>query len=228
MITLEASGLYKYFHKKSLFSKTDVFYAIQDMSFTIPQGQTVGIIGTNGSGKTTLMRLLAGILSPSRGRLSVIGRIAPMISFNSCLLSFLTAEENISLMLSLFRLNYNERKKITPQILDFFEMSEFLDMPLKNFSSGMVSRLSFSIGVHLPSDILLLDEILAVGNEAFQKKCLDKISSIRKEGKTVLFSSHRMSQIQNVCDRVFWIHQGGLKLDGPPDRVVDSYLASQR
>ena len=228
MTAIELSGVSKDFHRKeALFSKSDVFHAVEDLSFSVRKGETVGIVGTNAAGKTTLMRLIAGILSPTHGRITVGGGVLPLLGFNTCLHHLLTAKENIGFLLSLHKMPRSAQKKIFPQIVDFFGMPDFLDMPLKNFSDGMISRLSFSIGVHLPSDILLLDEILAVGNEAFQKKCLEKIQSMRKEGKTILFSSHRMDQVQKVCDRVLWIHQGQLALDGSPDKVVAAYLASQ-
>jgi lipopolysaccharide transport system ATP-binding protein len=199
------------------------FNAINDLSFTIRHGETVGVIGPNGSGKSTLLKLLAGVLYPTSGCVFVQGRVAPFLELGVGFEPELTGRENIYLYGAIMGMSRREIDKKYWEILDFAELRRFEDMKLHNFSSGMQLRLGFSIAIQTNPDILLVDEVLAVGDEAFQQKCMGKIEEIRREGKTILFVSHELAQIRAVCKTCMLFQQGQISAIGTPDEVIDDY-----
>jgi ABC-type polysaccharide/polyol phosphate transport system ATPase subunit len=199
------------------------FEALKHVSFEIARGEMVGIIGRNGSGKSTLLKIVAGVYRPTAGRIKVKGSIAPLIELGAGFHHELTGRENIlinGLLLGLSKRQVQEREA---QIIEFAELGDFIDAPIKQYSSGMYMRLAFAVATEVDPDILLIDEILAVGDGAFQKKCFDRIRRFRDEGKTILFVSHDMGSVRKFCDRVLLIHNGQLQQDGTPDQVIVSY-----
>ncbi|MDR7926181.1 ABC transporter ATP-binding protein [Acidithiobacillus thiooxidans] len=202
------------FHKNKR-EKREHFLALNDVSFTVEQGEALGLLGHNGSGKSTLLQIIAGILQPTKGRVIVNGRVAPLIQLGVGFNSELTGYENIFLNASLYGFMNKEIKKHVKSIIEFSELENFIDTPLKNYSSGMQMRLGFSIAVHLSPDILLADEILAVGDQAFQKKCLDKIGEMRNSGMSLILVSHSQDQINKFCDYSVRMDHGQIVEQGP-------------
>jgi lipopolysaccharide transport system ATP-binding protein len=199
------------------------FNAVNDLSFRILHGETVGVIGPNGSGKSTLLKLLAGVLYPTKGCVLVQGRVAPFLELGVGFEQQLTARENIYLYGAIMHMSRREIDRKYWEILDFAELRRFENMKLHNFSSGMQLRLGFSIAIQTRPDILLVDEVLAVGDEAFQQKCMEKIEEIRKNGKTILFVSHELKQIRAVCKTCMLLQHGQIAAIGTPDYVIDEY-----
>ncbi len=203
--------------------RRETFWALRDVDLTVAAGEFLGLIGPNGSGKSTLLRIMAGIFPPSEGRVIVRGRTAPMIELGVGFHPELTGRENIYLNASLYALSKRETDRLYRQIVEFSELDEFIDVPVKNYSTGMYMRLGFSVAVHLEPDILLIDEVLAVGDERFQRKCLQRMDGIRRRGKTIVLVSHDMSMIQELCDRVCLLMRGRLEAEGEPAKVVQRY-----
>ena len=202
----------------------EVFAALQDISFTVKHGETFGIIGPNGSGKSTLLKILAGVLYPDSGRVRVNGKIAPFLELGVGFQPDLTAKENIFLYGAIMGLSKKEIATKYDEILDFAELKRFESMKLKNFSSGMAVRLAFSTAIQTDPDILLVDEVLAVGDESFQRKCSEKIDEIRKDGKTIILVSHAMGIVQELCKRCILIRNGNIISLGETKTVIDKYL----
>ncbi|MEM4283845.1 MAG: ABC transporter ATP-binding protein [Candidatus Caldarchaeum sp.] len=199
------------------------FWALRDISFTVERGEALGLIGPNGSGKSTLLRLIARTLSPTKGEVIVRGRVAPMIELGGEFHYELTGQENIYLNASLYGLTRRETERIYKDIVDFSELGEFIDVPVKNYSTGMYARLGFSIAIHLSSDILLIDEVLAVGDERFQKKCLERLMGLRQQGKTIVFVSHDPTLVRYLGDRACLLSHGELQAFGPVASVLEAY-----
>ncbi|MBU2841435.1 ABC transporter ATP-binding protein [Acidithiobacillus thiooxidans] len=195
------------FHKNKR-EKREHFLALDDVSFTVEQGEALGLLGHNGSGKSTLLQIIAGILQPTKGRVIVNGRVAPLIQLGVGFNNELTGYENIFLNASLYGFMNKDIKKHVKGIIEFSELENFIDTPLKNYSSGMQMRLGFSIAVHLRPDILLADEILAVGDQAFQKKCLDKIGEMRQSGMSLILVSHSQEQVDKFCNNFIRLEHG--------------------
>lgn len=200
------------------------FSAIDDLSFCIRQGETVGVIGPNGSGKSTLLKLIAGVLYPDKGCVLVQGRVAPFLELGVGFEQELTARENIYLYGAIIGIPRREIDRKYWSILDFAELRRFEDMKIRNFSSGMHLRLGFSIAIHTNPDILLVDEVFAVGDEAFQRKCMGKIEEFRRAGKTILFVSHDLDQIREICKTCMLFQNGRIIASGATDEVIDQYL----
>lgn len=198
------------------------FYALKDINVKIPKGEVVGILGTNGSGKSTLSVVLSGISEVDSGELVVNGEQA-LIAINTGLNNQLTGLENIELKGALLGFNKKRVKEITEGVIQFAEIGEFLYQPVKKYSSGMKSRLGFSINLALNPDILIVDEALSVGDKGFAKKCLDKMTELKQEGKTIIFISHALQQVRNFCDTALWIEAGEMKEYGPVNEVADHY-----
>ncbi len=195
------------FHKNKR-EKRECFLALDDVSFTVEQGDALGLLGHNGSGKSTLLQIIAGILQPSKGHIIANGRVAPLIQLGVGFNPELTGYENIFLNASLYGfLNKDVRKRIK-DIIEFSELEHFIDTPLKNYSSGMQMRLGFAVAVNLQPDILLADEILAVGDQAFQDKCLDKIATMRSNGMTLILVSHSRDQVNKFCNQFVQLESG--------------------
>jgi ABC-type polysaccharide/polyol phosphate transport system ATPase subunit len=201
------------------------FWALKDVNFSIYGGEVVGIIGENGSGKSTTLKLISRILRPTSGGVSVKGKVSALLELGAGFHPDLTGRENIFLNGSLLGLSKREMDARLDQIVEFSELAEFIDTPIKHYSSGMTMRLGFAVAVHVDPDILLTDEVLAVGDEAFQRKCLDHISELRRRGVTIIFVSHALEAVRALCRRVIWLDHGRVIADGPAGQVIDKYLA---
>jgi len=205
-------------------SVTEELWALKDVSFEIKQGDRVGIIGRNGAGKSTLLKILSRITEPTEGRVSIRGRVASLLEVGTGFHPELTGRENIYLNGAVLGMTKREIKKKFDEIVAFAEVERFLDTPVKRYSSGMYVRLAFAVAAHLEPEILVVDEVLAVGDAQFQKKCLGKMEQVGKEGRTVLFVSHNMQAIQTLCNRAVWINSGSIEQDGAVFSVVSTYL----
>lgn len=203
----------------------EAFWALRDLSFGVYAGEVVGIIGENGSGKSTTLKLISRILEPTSGSVSVKGKVSALLELGTGFHPELSGRENIFLNGSLLGMSKKEMTERYEAIVDFAEIGEFIDTPIKHYSSGMVMRLGFAVSVHVDPDILLTDEVLAVGDEAFQRKCLDYISNLRKRGVTIIFVSHALDAVRSLCRRVIWLDRGRMIADGPSGEVIDRYLA---
>ena len=201
-------------------------WALKDVSFRVEQGEKLGIIGRNGSGKTTLLRLLAGITRPTQGKISVRGRMGVIIELMAGFHSELTGRGNIYLNGAIMGMSQKEIKRKYDEIVAFAELQDFIDTPIKRYSSGMQVRLGFAVSAHLDPDILLVDEVLAVGDAAFQQKCLGKMGSAAQEGRTIVFVSHNMSAVKELCPKSLWIDEGSIVESGASSSVIDHYLQS--
>ena len=201
----------------------DTFTALNDVSFEVEQGEVMGIVGLNGSGKSTLLKIISGILKPTEGRVSVNGTVSPLIELGAGFDFDLTAEENVYLNGSVLGYSKKEMEEKLPEIIDFSELSEFMNVPIKNFSSGMVARLGFAIATITRPEILIVDEILAVGDFQFQKKCEERINEMMSGGTTVIIVSHSIDQIKRLCDRVIWLENGRIRMEGACEEVCLAY-----
>jgi lipopolysaccharide transport system ATP-binding protein len=206
----------------------DTFWALKDVSFDIKRGETFGVIGPNGSGKSTLLKLLAGVLYPDSGRITVNGKIAPFLELGVGFQAELTARDNVYLYGAIMGLSRKDIDRKYDLIMDFAELKRFENMKLKNFSSGMYVRLAFSIAIETDPDILLLDEVLAVGDEHFQKKCRKKVEEIRKSGKTIVFVSHDLKSVQSLCKKSVLLSGGKVASIGSTESVIQDYDRLQR
>ena len=205
-------------------NNTEEFWALEDVSFEINQGDRVGIIGRNGAGKSTLLKVLSRITEPTKGRIHINGRVASLLEVGTGFHPELTGRENIFLNGAILGMSKAEIKKKFDEIVAFAEVEKFLDTPVKRYSSGMYVRLAFAVAAHLEPEILVVDEVLAVGDAQFQKKCLGKMEDVGKEGRTVLFVSHNMSAIQALCKRCFVLSLGNLVADANSGEAVKIYL----
>jgi len=208
------------------FSARDVIWALKDVSFEVHQGEVLGIIGRNGAGKSTLLKVLSRITEPSRGDVWLYGRISSLLEVGTGFHPELTGRENIYLNGAILGMKKNEIKRKFDEIVEFAEVERFIDTPVKHYSSGMSLRLAFAVAAYLEPEILVVDEVLAVGDAAFRKKCLGKMEDVTKEGRTLLFVSHDMSAIQNLCPRTILIDKGRVMSDGPTHEVIATYLKS--
>lgn len=206
--------------------KYEEFWALKNVSFEVERGEVVGIIGHNGAGKSTLLKVISGILKPTGGELEVHGNVVPMLELGSGFDHDLTGRENIFLNGSI--LGYSEKylKEKYDQIVEFSELGKFIDVPIRNYSSGMLMRLAFSIATVVQPEILIVDEILAVGDAAFQEKSKARMLELMSGGTTVLFVSHSLEQIREMCDRVIWLEHGQVKAIGATKEICDAYEAS--
>ena len=199
------------------------FYALKDVSFAVKKGETVGIIGRNGSGKSTLLKIITGVVTPSDGRVGVHGKISAILELGAGFNPEMNGIENIYLTTSINGMSKEETDKTLQNILDFAELGEFIYQPLKSYSSGMQARLGFAVAINIEPDILIVDEALAVGDAAFQRKCFAKMEDIRKNGATILFVSHSEGQIVNLCSHAIWLSNGEKLLEGNPKLVTGIY-----
>lgn len=200
------------------------FWALKDTSFEIKSGEIIGIIGANGAGKSTLLKILSRITEPTEGYVDIYGRVGSLLEVGTGFHPELTGRENIFLNGAILGMKRVEIEKKFDEIVEFSEIREFIDTPVKHYSSGMYVRLAFSVAAHLEPEILLVDEVLSVGDAAFQKKCLGKMGDSVRGGRTVLFVSHNLNAVQRLCDRTYWINEGRIKQEGPTSEVVESYL----
>lgn len=204
----------------------DDFWALKDVTFDVPSGSTFGLIGSNGSGKSTLLKCLANIYYPNKGTISHYGRIAAMLEVGSGFHTELSGRENIFLNGSILGMSKKEITAKVDEIIDFSGVEQFIDQPVKNYSSGMFVRLGFAVAINVEPDILVVDEVLAVGDAEFQEKCVQKFKDFKKAGRTVILVSHDMNAIQTMCDHAAWLNHGDLVATGPAKTTIKSYLDS--
>lgn len=202
------------------------FWALKDVSFSINRGDSLGLIGLNGSGKSTMLKVIAGVLKPTKGTVTVKGTVAPLIELGAGFDMNLTAEENVYLNGALLGYPRAEMKKHYESIVDFSELQDFMNVPVKNFSSGMISRLGFAIATIGTPDILIVDEVLSVGDFRFQEKCQKRIKSMLDKGTTLLFVSHSIQQVEELCNKVVWLDKGVVKMFGESKNIAEIYSAS--
>jgi len=215
------------FNRRNTGSRSrEQMWALRDVSFEIQQGEIVGLIGRNGAGKTTLLKILSRVTRPTVGFAEVHGRIGSLLEVGTGFHPELTGRENVFLSGAILGMGNREIARKFDEIVAFAEVKQFIDTPLKHFSTGMQMRLAFAVAAQLEPEILLVDEVLAVGDLEFQKKCLGKMSEVSKGGRTIVFVSHQMSQIRRLCERVIWVDRGVIQQDGPTIDVVSSYEAT--
>lgn len=205
---------------------SEEFWALRDVSFDVQAGETFGLIGENGSGKSTMLKCLTRILTPEKGRVAVEGKVSALLELGAGFHPELSGRENVFLNGAILGLGQKELKRRFDAIVDFAGIAPFIDEPVKNYSSGMYVRLGFSVAINVDPDVLLVDEVLAVGDEAFQRKCNEKFAQLRGDGKTIVLVSHAMGSVVNLCDRVAWFEQGELKRLGSPRDVVEEYTGN--
>lgn len=204
----------------------DEFWALNDVSFTVNKGDSVGLIGLNGSGKSTMLKVIARVLKPTKGSVSVNGMVAPLIELGAGFDFDLTGKENIYLNGALLGRSRKVMDEALEDIIEFSELRDFMDVPMKNYSSGMLSRLAFAIATAGKADILIVDEVLAVGDFRFQQKCIDRIRKMMDEGTTVLFVSHSIEQVEDICNKVVWLKSGRLHMQGDAREICEIYRQS--
>jgi ABC-2 type transport system ATP-binding protein len=207
-------------------ARYEEFWAIQDVSFEVPFGSTFGIIGSNGSGKSTMLKCLAKILYPNKGSVSVNGRLAALLELGAGFHYELSGRENIFLNGAILGMSRKDLANRYEEIVEFAGLERFIDTPVKNYSSGMIVRLGFAIAVNVEPEILLIDEVLSVGDQSFQRKSIDKIDSFRKDGRTIVVVSHSTSQLQQLCKNIAWLEKGELRMMGEAHDVIASYSES--
>src|SRR5712692_5849910 len=202
----------------------EVVYALKDVSFAVDRGKCFGVVGANGSGKSTLLKLIAGTAKPTTGTIDVEGRVSALLELGAGFHPDFTGRENAYLNGSLLGLSRRQTDAAMPKIEDFAQLGRFFHAPIKTYSSGMAARLGFAVAVHVDPDVLLVDEVLAVGDEGFTHKCLDKFADFRRRGKTILLVTHSLNLVERFCDEALWLDEGSARTHGDPKRVVDAYL----
>lgn len=214
--------------ERILFSKRNKQERIQilkDINLDIKKGETVALIGVNGSGKSTLLKLMTKIIYPTKGTIKINGKLTSLLELGAGFHPDFSGRENIYFNASIFGLTKQEIDKRLKTIIDFSELGEFIDSPVRTYSSGMYMRLAFSVAINVDADILLIDEILAVGDQHFQDKCFAKLNELKSnENKTIVIVSHDLKQVKKLCDRAVWIREGKVEMDGDPKEVIDKYL----
>ena len=200
------------------------FWAVRDVTLQIPKGSVYGLIGHNGSGKSTLLKMIGGIYRPSEGTIATDGRVAALIELGAGFHPDMTGRENIALNGSILGLPRKEIQAVTEEIIEFSGLGDFINDPVKHYSSGMYVRLGFSVAVHMKPDVLLVDEVLAVGDEEFQRKCFDHLYSLRRAGKTIIVVSHGLGQLEGLCDEIAWLERGVMQQHGPAVETIAAYL----
>lgn len=205
-------------------SKKDVFHVLKNINLNIKKGETVALIGVNGSGKSTLLKLITKIIYPTRGTIDIDGKLTSLLELGAGFHQDFSGRENIYFNASIFGLSKKEIDKRIDDIIEFSELGDFIDSPVRTYSSGMYMRLAFSVAINVDADILLIDEILAVGDQRFQEKCLNKMLELKKQGKTMVFVSHSAHSVKFLCDRAVWLSNGEIKMDGKTNEVLDEYI----
>ncbi len=206
-------------------SRKQEFWALRDVSFEVQPGETLGLIGPNGSGKSTILKLISRILTPTEGHITVNGRVSSLLELGAGFHPDLTGRENIYLNGSVLGLSRREINERLDDIIAFAELERFIDMPVKHYSSGMYMRLGFAVAAHVEPDILLVDEVLAVGDQSFQLKCYDRIADLRSRGVTIIFVSHSLDDVRRLCTRAIWLEDGEIRSKGHVDQVIEQYLS---
>jgi ABC-2 type transport system ATP-binding protein len=199
------------------------FWALDNVSFNVNKGEVFGLVGDNGAGKSTLLKVVARVLRPIKGRILVRGKVAPLLELGAGFHPELTGRENVFLNGALLGYSKQEMENIFPKIVEFSELKDFIDAPIRTYSSGMYARLGFSVATAYEPEVLIVDEILGVGDESFQKKCADRMAQFRDHGTSILLVSHSMTAIENLCQRVAWLNHGKIEIIGDPKTVIEAY-----
>ena len=205
-------------------NENEVREVLKDISLTIKQGETVALIGTNGSGKSTLLKLMTKIIYPNKGKITIKGKLTSLLELGAGFHPDFSGRENIYFNASIFGLTRTEIDNRIEDIIKFSELQDFIDNPVRTYSSGMYMRLAFSVAINVDADILLVDEILSVGDQHFQAKCYKKMEDLKKLGKTIVIVTHGMDTVNNFCDRAVWLYEGRIKMDGPAKKVTSEYI----
>ena len=205
-------------------NKTQKVHILKDIDLDIKKGETVALIGTNGSGKSTLLKLMTKIIYPTKGKIEVNGKLTSLLELGAGFHPDFTGRENIYFNAAIFGLTKQEIEKRLDTIIEFSELGEFIDSPVRTYSSGMYMRLAFSIAINVDAEILLIDEILAVGDQHFQEKCFKKLHELKESDKTIVIVSHSLEQVKDLCNRAVWIKDGKVQMDGKPNEVIKKYL----
>ena len=205
-------------------SKKEKREILKGINLKIKKGEIVGLIGVNGSGKSTLLKLMTQIIYPDNGKLTTYGKLTSLLELGAGFHPDFSGRENIYFNASIFGLTRKEIDDRIEQIIEFSELQDFIDNPVRTYSSGMYMRLAFSVAINVDAEILLIDEILSVGDEHFQEKCFRKIEELKTEGKTIVFVTHGMGSVKRFCTRAVWLHEGKIKMDGDIDKIIDSYV----
>ena len=206
-------------------SRAEDFWAVRNISLDVPAGSVYGLIGHNGSGKSTLLKMIGGIYRPTEGSITAQGRVASLIELGAGFHPDMSGRENIALNGSILGLSRKEIAEVTGEIIDFSGLAEFINEPVKHYSSGMYVRLGFAVAVHMKPDVLLVDEVLAVGDEEFQRKCFDHLYALRRSGRTIIVVSHGLGQLEGLCDEIAWLEHGELQQRGQAVETIAAYLA---
>ena len=212
-------------HIQEMFSRRrrNPFYALNGISFRLEKGENLGVIGGNGAGKTTLLSLVSGLCQPDEGKISINGRVAPLLELGSGFHLDLTGKENVYLNAALLGLSRQRTDECFERIVEFSGVGEFIAQPIRTYSTGMVMRLAFSVAVHVDPDILVVDEVLAVGDQHFQARCFERILEFKNSGKTLLFVSHVADLVRQLCERCIWLDHGKIMQAGPTEEVLSAY-----
>ena len=205
-------------------NKPEIRTVLSDINLTINKGETVALIGVNGSGKSTLLKLMTKIIYPTSGKIITNGKLTSLLELGAGFHPDFTGRENIYFNASIFGLSAQEIDARVKDIIEFSELGEFIEAPVRTYSSGMYMRLAFSVAINVDADILLIDEILSVGDQHFQEKCFRKMNELKNEGKTMVFVTHSMQSVKDLCTRAVWLHEGHIKMDGKPEEVIEEYI----
>lgn len=205
-------------------NKIEIRTVLRDINVEIKKGETVALVGVNGSGKSTLLKLMTKIIYPNKGSVKTVGKLTSLLELGAGFHPDFTGRENIYFNASIFGLTKEDIDKRIDNIIEFSELKEFIDLPIRTYSSGMYMRLAFSVAINVDAEILLIDEILAVGDQHFQNKCFDKLQELAKGDKTIIIVSHSLESIKKLCSRAIWIHEGKVKMDDDCSQVIDCYL----
>ena len=205
-------------------NRKDKREVLKNINLTVKNGEAVALIGVNGSGKSTLLKLMTKIIYPDKGKIITNGKLTSLLELGAGFHPDFSGRENIFFNASIFGLTKKQINERIEQIIEFSELGTFIDNPVRTYSSGMYMRLAFAIAINVDADILLIDEILAVGDQHFQEKCVNKMKELRKEGKTMVFVTHSMATVKEFCSRAVWLYNGEVKVDGSPDEVIEQYL----
>lgn len=205
-------------------AKKEVRIVLEDINLNIKKGEVVGLIGINGSGKSTLLKLMTKIIYPNKGTVETYGKLTSLLELGAGFHPDFSGRENIYFNASIFGLTRQEIDKRLDQIIEFSELREFIDNPVRTYSSGMYMRLAFSVAINVDAEILLIDEILSVGDQHFQEKCFQKIEDLKAAGKTIVFVTHSMGSVERFCTRAVWLHQGKIRMDGDVHEVIQEYI----
>lgn len=213
----------KRYRIQKMFGPAKEFFAVQNVSFEVKPGETLGIIGSNGAGKTTVLKLIANVTEPTEGDIQVEGRLVPLIELNAGFHSELSGRENVYLNASILGLSNREVRKKFDSIVAYAGLETFIDQPVKKYSSGMFARLGFSVAVHSDPDVLLIDEVLSVGDDEYRRKCMESIKAFQKKQVAIIFVSHNLSQVKDICSKAILLDRGKILQSGSPESIISTY-----